>query len=457
MTPDLAHRRLMRSLAVILTILWVAIAVAVASAYRPGGPIDLVVALACFVPVIVADAGIIWPPLARSRRGRIAVVWIWIAAVLFAIPVLYNIAVSLAEDGPRSLVPSLEAAYAGAIALFAMAFFSVTGWVHLRERARVFSSRASWLAAALAALATLAGGAAFVFVAYVNDQALRDDGAIVSRFGPTDPELVPPFCDEPLRLGPNAAIEITAASMIDGEQRGRARLVGHRGGIDETWGGSWSRPEGDGQQAYLRVGSQAWLNDTSDDPTAAGTTWRQVQPDPFGLGGRASLTTDGPPQAVVDVPRGEIIPEDLGLVVVEGARARHCRTFMDGATALDTFLPLRWVLYGSSELSAIGIDRWRGEMDWWVFGDGELGLATAEVSGSRAEAPWDASGVRAVLSARLEATERDRGFDVAAPVLGGAAASAATPSPARSQAPPTLAPVGGPDASATPTLGSNDT
>ena len=163
------------------------------------------------------------------------------------------------------------------------------------------------------------------------------------------------------------------------------------------------------------MGPLAWINDRSDDPAAPGTAWRSAQPDPFGLLGDRSLTMDGPPHAVADQPRGEIVSEDLGLEHIEGARARHCRTLIDGNTALRTFLPLRWLLYDGSADPGDAIPRWRGELDWWVFADGELGRAAVEVSGSSAETPWDAEGVRVVLEATLEATHRDRRVDLSVP------------------------------------------
>ena len=51
-------------------------------------------------------------------------------------------------------------------------------------------------------------GLAFVLVAVVNDQSLRQEEPSSSRFGPTDPDLEPPFCDEPIALGPNAQVGI---------------------------------------------------------------------------------------------------------------------------------------------------------------------------------------------------------------------------------------------------------
>jgi hypothetical protein len=80
MTDHAVHRRQMRILGALLTGLWAGIAIAVASAYRPGGPIDLAVALVCFLPVLVADAGVVWPAVGSTRVARVALVWAWVAA-----------------------------------------------------------------------------------------------------------------------------------------------------------------------------------------------------------------------------------------------------------------------------------------------------------------------------------------------------------------------------------------
>jgi hypothetical protein len=432
MSDPAAYRRQMRFLAVGLTALWAATAVAVASAYRPGGPVDIVVGLVCFGPVLVADAGIVWPPVAGQQRHRVALVWLWIAALLLAIPVLYGVASTLAAGGPQNLVPSAEAAYAGVLALLVMCVFSVTGLVHGQHGQVAFERRATLLSIGLAVGLTALIAAAFGLVALINDEALREVEVLQSRYGPTDPDLVPPACDEPVALGRHAQVTILARSILDVEDRGVAVLAGRRSGIDETWSGSWSGPDGTGRAAYLRLGEQAWLNDATDDQAAPGSTWQAVRPDPFLLSGRDRLTMDGPPHAWVDVPRGAIVAEDLGLEVVDGAKARHCRTFMDGPTALSTFLPLRWLLHDGQEQAEADIRRWRGEMDWWVFADGELGRARVEVSGSRADTDWDATGVRAVLQAELEAVDRDLAVDLSSSAIAPAPPSAVieAPSPA---------------------------
>jgi hypothetical protein len=409
-----ADRGPMRALAIGLVVLWAATAVAVAAAYRPGGPFDVVVIIVSGVPVLVALAGTVWPPLAASHRHRLAVVWIWIVAVLFGIPVVYGVAATLTSGGPQNLAPSAEAAYAAVLAFFSMALFSVTGFVHRQRRQIVFERRAAFLAAVLAGLLTTAVGAQFVLVALVNEGSLRAGPGHDSAYGPTDVDLVPPYCDEPVRLGRNARIAISARSRLDDAVRGRAIMQGQRRGLDEVWSGAWEGPEGAGETDYLRLGPQAWLDESGESPDSLAGAWREVQPDPFDLLGAEDLTMDGPPHALVDVPRGSIVAEDLGIEVIEDAPARHCRTFVDGPTALATFLPLRWLLAAPGQ-EGPDVGRWRGEMDWWVFGDGELGRARVEVSGSRADTDWQASGVQAALEAELEAVDRDVPASIAVP------------------------------------------
>jgi len=67
--------------------------------------------------------------------------------------------------------------------------------------------------------------------------------------------------------------------------------------------------------------------------------------------------------------------EDHGLEYVEGARARHCRVAVDGATYLASFPQVEW-LVGPANLES-----WRGELDYWVFATAKWGWCRARSTG----------------------------------------------------------------------------
>jgi hypothetical protein len=125
---------------------------------------------------------------------------------------------------------------------------------------------------------------------------------------------------------------------------------------------------------------------------------------------------DGPARTVVGGLRGPVVAEDIGLEVVEGARARHCRIFVDGPTALSAFLPLRWLVSGTPTGLPTDLFAWRGDLDWWVFGDGQLGQAAIEVSGLRSDAWTAPDALEGMLRADLDVTDRTRPVDVTGPI-----------------------------------------
>jgi hypothetical protein len=193
-----ADRGPMRALAIGLVALWAATAVAVAAAYRPGGPLDLIVIIVSGVPVLVALAGAVWPPLAASHRHRVAVVWIWLAAVLFGIPVVYGVASTspraAAEPAPSARPP------AAVLAFFSMAVFSDR--LRPPPAPREFGAARHPGDPAVGLLTTV--GAQFVLVALINGELAADDHRPLAVRA-ADVDLVPPYCDEPIALGANAA------------------------------------------------------------------------------------------------------------------------------------------------------------------------------------------------------------------------------------------------------------
>ena len=95
---------------------------------------------------------------------------------------------------------------------------------------------------------------------------------------------------------------------------------------------------------------------------------------------------------------GRAIFEDRGVEVIEGARARHCRVAVDGDTFAAAFPQIKW-LVGDADLH-----RWRGQLDYWVFLDGQLGQVAGSASGEAMGLDPDA--LLATVDVRMTATSR---------------------------------------------------
>jgi hypothetical protein len=94
-------------------------------------------------------------------------------------------------------------------------------------------------------------------------------------------------------------------------------------------------------------------------------------------------------------PGGANAPEDRGLAFIDGARARHCRIPLEGST-MRMIVPAVDLIVGGTDIS-----RWKGDLDVWVFADGELGQAAGAVEGPAEDLGDDAlqAGVRFQLLA----------------------------------------------------------
>jgi hypothetical protein len=96
------------------------------------------------------------------------------------------------------------------------------------------------------------------------------------------------------------------------------------------------------------------------------------------------------------------VAEDRGISVIEGARARHCRITADGTMIRDA-LPQVELLVGATDLS-----RWRGDLDFWVFADGQVGQVDGRLSGPALDLAKDAL----VAGLRFRITAVDRGLPI---------------------------------------------
>jgi hypothetical protein len=400
-------RRLgLRLVAAALAGLWAGLALVILVSYRPGGPWDSVVVAAAFLPVPIAVVAIIYPPLVRPWRPAVAIAWLGLAAMLLAGPLILLVIRSIASGGHQTLFPSAEVAYAALLALGCLCLFSSLGIVTGR-RARDVTTRGGLLHAfGLAVVLTTASAFTLGGAALANELALRDTTLPYSPFGPTDASVPAPSCDEPPILGASSTLETRADATIDLRPVGSARLTGVRDGVDERWSGWVDSRYGDASASYVRTGSQAWLD--------RGADWIPTAPDPFAMPGSDQLTVDGPVVAALQSTEPAPVAEDVGTELVEGAKARHCRTAVDGRTALSLFLPLRWLAGGDMVSVTRTLDNWRGTLDWWTFTDGQLGQASVTIDGYPGEA-WPSGGLQGRLTARMTATERTTGHTITAP------------------------------------------
>jgi len=168
-----------------------------------------------------------------------------------------------------------------------------------------------------------------------------------------------------------------------------------------SWQSEWQQPAPE-RPGPERPGRQA--------PVHGG--WQRAPLEVFGEAPAGTL--DRAVLAVVAAPGGRAAAEDLGIELVGGARSHHCRFLISGPTALEAFVALRW-LAAAGPVDPASLEDWRGELDYWVFADGQLGMARVVVSGYPPEG-WPRDGVGATLSATLTATERAEPVSVEQPI-----------------------------------------
>ncbi len=386
----------LRLIAAGLTILWTIVAALVLLGYRPGGPIDILVGLAAGPPVLIAAMGLVWPPAARDDRVFAVTVWVGLLAALLLIPSIGGIVGQLAAQGAQTLLPSLEAAYPWLLALTGTCLFAGLGLA--RRLLGPGSPRRPRLIRGLALGAVLAvfASSTFAGAAIANELALRDRPAVSSRFGPTDPERVPPPCDGPLRAGTTAQVQLDLSADIDQHPIGSASVAGSRSGSDVRWLADVATDRVLGQYGAALIGDRGWLR-------SPGVGWEssdQATVEPF--------TLDRQVVATALTAADRTAAEDRGIEFIEGARARHCRIAIDGPTFEAAFPEIVWF-----SDAAVDVHRWRGELDYWIFGDGEVGQTVGGINGDAAGIGAD--GVQGTIRTTMIATDRDRPVTITPP------------------------------------------
>jgi hypothetical protein len=372
----------LRLIALSLAAAWTLAAGVVLLAYHPGGPIDLFVGLASGLPIAIALAGAVWPPLARGDRTFAGLVWLGLLALLVLAPSIGGVINQLLARGPQTLIPSTEAAYLWLLALTGTSLFSGLGIARRLLGGAANRRRRLVRGIVIGLAATVVTGSFVAAVALANELALRDRPVASSRFGPTNPEQEPPTCDKTVGIGSSALVQISISGDVDGHALGTVDLDGVRSFQDFRWLAYVATTERLGQFGAAIVGDRAWR-------LVPGEGWQSAE-----RGSIAAEALDVPVREAALRSGSRVAAEMLGISYFEGARARHCRIAIDGPTFRLAF-PQVSFLVGDADTS-----RWRGELDYWVFADGELGRASATIEIVR-------GGLQAHVRATMIATERD--------------------------------------------------
>ena len=245
-------------------------------------------------------------------------------------------------------------------------------------------------------LTALAGGL-FVAVAIANDQAVRARPVDASsRFGPTDLDRQPIDCDGRISAGPAARVTMRLDAQVDLRPIGSVDLTGIRQGDDVRWSAYVATERELGAYGEARAGGRAWTR-------SPGGSWAPVVDEDAARG----VSVDAHAIRVALTAGNRATAEDHGIEVIDRAPARHCRVALDGATFQRAFPQVRWLI-GEADLG-----RWRGQLDFWIFLDGQVGQVVASANGEAGAIRPEA--IQATIDLRLTATERDRDLVVYPP------------------------------------------
>ena len=389
----------LRLIAIGLVVAWAVAAALVLLAYRPGGPLDVLVGFTMLVPTGIAALAVVWPPIARGSGAFPLMIALGGGTLLVLIPSIGGLVEQLQTLGSQTLLPSIEAGYPWFLALLGTSLFAGFGVARRSQGGTALRPRRLVIGVLTATALTLGACTLFVAVAVANDQAVRQRPAeATSRFGPTDLTREPIDCDAAIGTGRAARMHARYDGEIDLRPIGSAELVGIRAGDDVRWSAYVATDRELGSYGEARAGDRAWSRTPSD-----GWIARAAE----SIGDRADDTIDAHAIRVALAHGSRTTAEDYGIETIEGAPARRCRVAIDGATFQRAFPQVHW-LVGDSDLS-----RWRGQVDYWIFLDGQVGQLVATANGEAHELRPEA--IQGTVAVHLTATERDRDLVVYPP------------------------------------------
>lgn len=391
-----ARRFELRLLAVGLAAAWAVAAGLVIVAYRPGGPLDLAVGIALLLPICIALAAVRWPPVTRGAGTFPVMVSLGVVSLLLLLPSIGGVVNQILQLGSQTLMPSLEAAYPWVLALLSTSLFAAFGVVRMLDGGAALRRRRFVVGSALGLAISLVAGGSFAAVAIANEIGLRDGARPTgSRFGPVG-EGTLPTCDGPLATGATARVSLRLEGEVDLRSIGSVDISGFRAGDDFRWLAFVATGREIGLYGQAWTAGRAFTRIPSKD-------WQQV-----GSNVVAEGDLDARAAATVLTDAYRSTAEDRGEEVLEGARARRCRVSIDGPAFQHAFPQVRWLVGEAS------LERWRGQLDYWLFLDGQLGQVVGSVNG-------EAIGIRpeallATVTVSLTATDRGRSLVIYPPV-----------------------------------------
>jgi len=206
---------------------------------------------------------------------------------------------------------------------------------------------------------------------------------------------MPPDCNRTLAKATTGLVQIDLSANVDTRAVGTVSLTGKRSGTDVSWTGQVVRSDVFGQYGAVRIGSSAWTE-------TPGTGWAAATP--------SSIDGQLLDATVVHgalSPQNRATAENRGQEYVEGALARHCRLAVDGKTFAASFPQVVW-LVGTASLAT-----WRGELDYWVFLDGEVGMVSGTVNGDAQEIL--PHGIQATVRVKMTVLDRDSSVTISPP------------------------------------------
>ena len=380
MTLTKLHLRL---LAALLTASWTAFGVVFLATYRPG--VAAPILLATFVPALLAAISLWRPPTDAAGRGQAAAPWLSLVALLVLVATIASI-IDLRGDGlRRPFAPSAELWRAIVVALLLTAVFTALG---LAASVRGVP-RAGRIAAVVATVlvSTLVGAAG---VAGATSVDLAE--AVPPSFWETvGRDEAPTRCHDALVVMPAAVVTVTATLTVDGVQHGDVELAGDRVGNDERWHADLATSTRTGTVGYVAKGGRAWR--AIDDGA-----W---QPAPHLRAG----ALDRAIVAAVDEADRQAAVEDVGEERLGSLPARRCRAQVRGPGAFQAFPALRPLARLDLASEEPMLHFWQGELEWWVFREGEVALGRVGIEGLPPR-EWSRSGIQGRLEARLIAADR---------------------------------------------------